>query len=225
MPSSKRRSPEKLVPGCQSGAKTPILRLPGTTNRLISRSRMGGRAVEGTGLENRQGATPRGFESHPIRQLIQKTSSIQAATRLVAIAELGADAREKPANHSPSGAIRRAVQAAGAVAGQRAIVPGPGPGRCRRRSNRAQGSSLGPRVWRWQEFSGGTAIPGRGWPELRRDHSAALRGEGASHCGLISAGSQRSTHPEKRAYRQVRSPRLGRAIDLRGVRQCGLPGC
>jgi hypothetical protein len=28
---------------------------------------MGGRAVEGTGLENRQGATPRGFESHPIR--------------------------------------------------------------------------------------------------------------------------------------------------------------
>jgi hypothetical protein len=53
MPSSKRRSPEKLVPGCQSGAKTPILRLPGTTNRLISRSRMGGRAVEGTGLENR----------------------------------------------------------------------------------------------------------------------------------------------------------------------------
>ena len=29
---------------------------------------MGGRAVEGTGLENRQGATPRGFESHPIRQ-------------------------------------------------------------------------------------------------------------------------------------------------------------
>ena len=29
---------------------------------------MGGRAVEGTGLENRQAATPRGFESHPIRQ-------------------------------------------------------------------------------------------------------------------------------------------------------------
>ena len=28
---------------------------------------MGGRAVEGSGLENRQGATPRGFESHPIR--------------------------------------------------------------------------------------------------------------------------------------------------------------
>ena len=30
---------------------------------------MGGRAVEGSGLENRQGATPRGFESHPIRQI------------------------------------------------------------------------------------------------------------------------------------------------------------
>ena len=29
---------------------------------------MGGRAVDGSGLENRQGATPRGFESHPIRQ-------------------------------------------------------------------------------------------------------------------------------------------------------------
>jgi hypothetical protein len=33
---------------------------------------MGGRAVEGTGLENRQGATPRGFESHPIRQTKSK---------------------------------------------------------------------------------------------------------------------------------------------------------
>ncbi len=32
---------------------------------------MGGRVVEGTGLENRQGfIAPRGFESHPIRQLI-----------------------------------------------------------------------------------------------------------------------------------------------------------
>jgi hypothetical protein len=36
---------------------------------LIVLTRMGGRAVEGTGLENRQGATPRGFESHPIRQI------------------------------------------------------------------------------------------------------------------------------------------------------------
>ncbi len=31
---------------------------------------MGGRAVEGTGLENRQGLiAPRGFESHPIRHI------------------------------------------------------------------------------------------------------------------------------------------------------------
>src|SRR5438874_7005082 len=30
----------------------------------------GGRAVDGSGLENRQGASPRGFESHPLRQSI-----------------------------------------------------------------------------------------------------------------------------------------------------------
>ena len=33
--------------------------------------RMGGRAVEGTGLENRQGSSPRGFESHPIRHRLK----------------------------------------------------------------------------------------------------------------------------------------------------------
>ena len=32
--------------------------------------RMGGRAVEGTGLENRQSESSRGFESHPIRHSI-----------------------------------------------------------------------------------------------------------------------------------------------------------
>ena len=32
------------------------------------KSGMGGRAAEGTGLENRQGSLPRGFESHPIRR-------------------------------------------------------------------------------------------------------------------------------------------------------------
>jgi hypothetical protein len=31
--------------------------------------RRGGRVVDGSGLENRQGASPRGFESHPLRQL------------------------------------------------------------------------------------------------------------------------------------------------------------
>ena len=30
--------------------------------------RRGGRVVDGSGLENRQGASPRGFESHPLRQ-------------------------------------------------------------------------------------------------------------------------------------------------------------
>src|SRR6266446_999577 len=32
-------------------------------------SRRGGRVVDGSGLENRQGASPRGFESHPLRQV------------------------------------------------------------------------------------------------------------------------------------------------------------
>jgi hypothetical protein len=31
--------------------------------------RRGGRVVDGSGLENRQGASLRGFESHPLRQL------------------------------------------------------------------------------------------------------------------------------------------------------------
>ena len=31
-------------------------------------ARRGGRVVDGSGLENRQGASPRGFESHPLRQ-------------------------------------------------------------------------------------------------------------------------------------------------------------
>src|SRR4051812_46307349 len=30
-------------------------------------ARRGGRVVDGSGLENRQGASPRGFESHPLR--------------------------------------------------------------------------------------------------------------------------------------------------------------
>jgi hypothetical protein len=33
-------------------------------------ARRGGRAVDGSGLENRQGESPRGFESHPLRQPI-----------------------------------------------------------------------------------------------------------------------------------------------------------
>ncbi len=34
----------------------------------------GGRVVDGSGLENRQGASPRGFESHPLRRLDRRTS-------------------------------------------------------------------------------------------------------------------------------------------------------
>ena len=33
-----------------------------------AKPRRGGRVVDGSGLENRQGASPRGFESHPLRQ-------------------------------------------------------------------------------------------------------------------------------------------------------------
>jgi hypothetical protein len=32
--------------------------------------RRGGRVVDGSGLENRQGESPRGFESHPLRSLL-----------------------------------------------------------------------------------------------------------------------------------------------------------
>jgi hypothetical protein len=38
--------------------------IDGTICRLDWR---GGRVVDGSGLENRQGASPRGFESHPLR--------------------------------------------------------------------------------------------------------------------------------------------------------------
>jgi hypothetical protein len=40
------------------------------SSRDATRTRRGGRVVDGSGLENRQGASPRGFESHPLRQLI-----------------------------------------------------------------------------------------------------------------------------------------------------------
>ena len=53
----------------------PLAALP---KYLIFRARMGGRAVEGTGLENRQGATPRGFESHPIRQAPEISAGFRA---------------------------------------------------------------------------------------------------------------------------------------------------
>src|SRR5947199_5208920 len=36
----------------------------------VSKPRRGGRAVDGSGLEDRQGASPRGFESHPLRHSI-----------------------------------------------------------------------------------------------------------------------------------------------------------
>ena len=41
--------------------------LQGLEYNSQEKSGMGGRAAEGTGLENRQGSLPRGFESHPIR--------------------------------------------------------------------------------------------------------------------------------------------------------------
>jgi hypothetical protein len=37
---------------------------------------MGGRAVEGSGLENRQPARARGFESHPIRHFLTNRADI-----------------------------------------------------------------------------------------------------------------------------------------------------
>jgi hypothetical protein len=39
----------------------------GCHNSRAATSRRGGRVVDGSGLENRQGASPRGFESHPLR--------------------------------------------------------------------------------------------------------------------------------------------------------------
>jgi hypothetical protein len=50
--------------------KQQLLDKPGPRYALTTRfsSRRGGRAVEGSGLENRQGESPRGFESHPLRQ-------------------------------------------------------------------------------------------------------------------------------------------------------------
>ena len=41
--------------------------------------RRGGRAVYGSGLENRQGASLRGFESHPLRQLLRSTLRLFSA--------------------------------------------------------------------------------------------------------------------------------------------------
>jgi hypothetical protein len=53
----KPRAGKAQVPGCQLGAKAPKLRLPRMANLLICQRRMGGRAVEGIGLENRDHAS------------------------------------------------------------------------------------------------------------------------------------------------------------------------
>jgi hypothetical protein len=72
--------------GKSSSARVPmgrqnayLLRLPAAN---LSPRRMGGRAVEGTGLENRQGATPRGFESHPIRHHPRRTAPLLRSRHL-----------------------------------------------------------------------------------------------------------------------------------------------
>ena len=44
---------------------------PSPDGRIPARlTRRGGRVVDGSGLENRQGESPRGFESHPLRHSI-----------------------------------------------------------------------------------------------------------------------------------------------------------
>ena len=83
------------------------LKIPGPTARLAQRvvngtllerkPRRGGRVVDGSGLENRQGASPRGFESHPLRQL----------NCGVAIADCGLKASEQRATHRSRPESRR----------------------------------------------------------------------------------------------------------------------
>jgi hypothetical protein len=43
--------------------------LTGNENDRLATNWRGGRVVDGTGLENRQSASSRGFKSHPLRQL------------------------------------------------------------------------------------------------------------------------------------------------------------
>ena len=79
------RGPSAAVSGCgiqprpgTAGYNVELI-IRGPTARLAQRvvngtllerkPRRGGRVVDGSGLENRQGASPRGFESHPLRQL------------------------------------------------------------------------------------------------------------------------------------------------------------
>ena len=52
-----------------AGQTAELLDKPGPRHALTARSfsRRGGRAVEGSGLANCQGESPRGFESHPLR--------------------------------------------------------------------------------------------------------------------------------------------------------------
>src|SRR4051812_31795840 len=49
---------------------------------LQPRTRRGGRVVDGSGLENRQGASPRGFESHPLRHCKNLSPTSLACSRL-----------------------------------------------------------------------------------------------------------------------------------------------
>ena len=84
---------------------TPSLQLPGRgcsslrwwQNPLPRQPRRGGRVVDGSGLENRQGASPRGFESHPLRQL----------NCGLAIADCGLKASEQRATHRSRPESRR----------------------------------------------------------------------------------------------------------------------
>ena len=67
--------------------------------------------VYGSGLENRQGASPRGFESHPLRQAQRAIGDERLVTGLPSIAQCGvriADCAEpmhgkQRANHSQDG--------------------------------------------------------------------------------------------------------------------------
>src|SRR5207249_11803887 len=58
---------------------------------LERRARRGGRVVDGSGLENRQGASRRGFESHPLRcaQRVISGESLVTGQLRPSIAECG----------------------------------------------------------------------------------------------------------------------------------------
>src|SRR4051812_16304685 len=64
------RTPQRGVPTIRLLAFRRMAHFPRV------QTRRGGRVVDGSGLENRQGASPRGFESHPLRCLPHRQAKI-----------------------------------------------------------------------------------------------------------------------------------------------------